>query len=373
MELRDLAKRPIIDCHAHFGGEDLEAIDGMMEKELAAGVKQVALVMTSVPSRPNANAQAIYAKRRYPDRIFLFAGPDYAHVSQDVDHRLTYSFPQQVDRLIALGADGIKLINGKPNCRKDSGIALNSAVYDKFFARVQERGLPLLWHVNDPEEFWNPAAAPEWAKGPGWLYDDSFPTNESLYRECEAVLEEYPNLTVVFAHFYFLSDFLDRAAALLDRYPNVHLDLAPGIEMLHNFTKRPEAARDFFLKYQDRIVYGVDFSPRFSLSRIWVVRNFLETDETFHVPTDDNLFWPDHRTMIRGIALPEEALQKIYAGNYRRIVSPNPKPLNLPLVMEELNRLTALHDAMGVKPNLPRRVAERLAEAAAGGLDVPED
>jgi hypothetical protein len=177
----------------------------------------------------------------------------------------------------------------------------------------------------------------------------------------------------MFAHFYFLSDFLDRAAELLDRYPNVQLDLAPGIEMLHNFSKRPEAAREFFLKYQDRIVYGVDFSPRFSLRRIWVVRNFLETDETFHVPTDDNLFWPDHRTMIRGIALPEEALQKIYAGNYRRIVSPNPKPLNLPLVMEELNRLTALHDAMGVKPNLPRRVAERLADAAAGGLDVPED
>ena len=375
MDLRDLAKLPIIDCHVHFGGEDLDSIDGMMERELEAGVKQLALVQTSVPSRPNANAQALYAKSRYPHRIFLFAGPDYSHVSQDVDHRLTYSFPQQVDRLIALGADGIKLINGKPNCRKDSGIALNSAVYDRFFARVQERGLPLLWHVNDPEEFWNPEQAPEWAKGPGWLYDETFPTNQSLYQECEAVLAKYPDLTVMFAHFYFLSDFLDRAAALLDRYPNVHLDLAPGIEMLHNFSKRPEQAREFFLKYQDRIVYGVDFSPRFSLTRIWVLRNALETDETFHVPTDDNLFWPDHRTMIRGLKLPEEVLRKIYADNYRRIVSPAPKPLNLPLVMEELNRLTALHDATGVEPNMPRRVAERIAEAQADASeqDVPED
>jgi hypothetical protein len=117
----------------------------------------------------------------------------------------------------------------------------------------------------------------------------------------------------------------------------------------------------------------VDFSPRFSLSRIWVLRNFLETEETFHVPTDDSLFWPDHRTMITGIALPEDALRKIYADNYRRIVSPHPKPLDLPLVMEELNRLTALHDTMAVKPNMPRRVAERLAEAQVGEMEAAED
>ena len=97
----------------------------------------------------------------------------------------------------------------------------------------------------------------------------------------------------MFAHFHFLSDFLDRAAALLDRYPNVNFDLAPGIEMLYNFTKRPAEARDFFLKYQDRLVYGTDFSTwRLSLTRIWVVRNFLETDEYFHVPTTTRSLGP---------------------------------------------------------------------------------
>jgi predicted TIM-barrel fold metal-dependent hydrolase len=361
MELNELAKLPIIDCHTHFGGEDLDAIDGMLEGEKAGGVERVAIVITSVPTRVSANAQALYAKHKYPERVYFLGGMDYSAISQDVDHRLTYSFPQQVDRLMALGADGIKLINGKPNCRKDSGIALDSVVYEPLFARAEATNLPLLWHVNDPEEFWDPEAAPEWAKGPGWLYDDTYPSNPSLYEETERVLERHPSLTVMFAHFYFLSDFLGRAAALLDRYPNVHLDLAPGIEMLHNFSKRPAEAREFFLKYQDRIVYGTDFSPRFRLSRIWVLRNFLETDETYHVPTDDNLFWPDHRTMITGIKLPEEVLRKIYAGNFARIVSAAPKPLDRPRVMEELNRLTSIHDALGVAPNMPRRVAERLA------------
>ena len=153
-----------------------------------------------------------------------------------------------------------------------------------------------------------------------------------------------------------------RAAALLERYPNVHFDLAPGIEMLYNFTKRPAEARDFFLRYQDRLVYGVDFDPGFSSSRIWVLRNFLETDEYYHVPTDDRLFWPDHRSMIQGIKLPEEVLRKIHATNYERIVGSRPKPLDVPLAQEELNRLAALHDAVGARPNIPRHVAMRMAE-----------
>jgi predicted TIM-barrel fold metal-dependent hydrolase len=362
MELSDLAKLPIIDCHTHFGGTDLEAIDGMLEAEAKGGVGQVNVIVTSFPGRASGDPQAISAKARHPSKVFWFAGLDQSFLSRDIDHRWTHSLARQVDMYSELGADGLKLINGKPNVRKEAGIALDSVIYDDFFARVEERQFPILWHVNDPEEFWDPAEAPEWAKGPGWLYDDSFPTNESLYQECERVLARHPKLKVIFAHFYFLSDFLDRAAALLECYPNVTFDLAPGIEMLHNFSKRPEAAREFFLKYQDRILFGTDFSPRFLLSRIWVVRNFLETEESFHVPTDDNLFWPDHRTMIRGIKLPEEALRRIYADNFRRMVSVQPKPLSMPLVMAELDRLTAVTDALGASPNMARRVAERLAE-----------
>lgn len=362
MNLGEMSKLDLIDCHTHCGGTELTAIDGMLDLETQGGVRQVSVVVTSFPGRASADPGAMYAKARHPDHVFWFAGLDQSFLARDLDHRWTHSLARQVDLYTALGADGIKMINGKPNVRKDSGIALDSVIYEDYFARVEASGVTVLWHVNDPEEFWDPEQAPEWAKGPGWLYDDTFPSNQSLYGECERVLARHPGLRVIFAHFYFLSDFLDRAAALLDRYPNVHLDLAPGIEMLHNFSKRPEVAREFFLRYQDRIVFGTDFAPRSPLSRIWVVRNFLETDETFHVPTDDSLFWPDHRTMITGIKLPEEALRRIYADNFRRIVSPAPKPLDQGRAMAELNRLAVVCDAVGARPNMARRVAERLAE-----------
>ncbi len=254
------------------------------------------------------------------------------------------------------------MLNGKPNYRKASGLALDSVIYDDYLARLEETHLPVLWHVNDPEEFWDPDQAPEWAKGPGWLYDETFPSKESIYGECERVLERHPKLNVILAHFYFLSDDLPRAGALLDRYPNLCFDLAPGIEMLHNFSKRPDEAREFFLRYRDRIVFGTDFGPGGLASRIWVVRNFLESDETFHVPMDEPLFWPDHRTMIRGIALPAEALVPIYADNFRRLVGGPPRPLNPGRAVGELNRLAVLQDAIGARPNTARRVATALAE-----------
>jgi len=366
MDLSSLAQLPIVDCHTHFGGTELDAIDGMLASMAKGGVGEVSIVVTSFPGRASADPQALYAKARHPGKVYWFAGLDQSFLGKDVDHRWTRSLAKQVGLYSALGADGVKMINGKPNTRKASGIALDSVIYDDYFARLEETQFPVLWHVNDPEEFWDPKQAPEWAKGPGWLYDHTFPTNQSLYDECERVLEKHPKLRVMFAHFYFLSDFLDRSAAMLDRYPNVHFDLAPGIEMLHNFSKRPDEAREFFLKYQDRIVFGTDFSPRSPLSRIRVLRNFLETDETFHVPTDERLFWPDHRTTIKGIKLPKDVLSKIYADNFRGIVSPRPKALNMPLVMAELNRLTALADAVSGSPNMARRVAERLAEGGEG-------
>jgi len=372
MELSELAKIPIADCHTHFGGEDLDAIDGMLDSLKSGGIHRACVLVSSFPGRPNGNPEGLYAKAKHPDRVYLFPGLDYSAVARDVDHRLTCSLAEQVDRIAAMGCDGVKMLNGKPNYRKASGLALDSVIYDEYFARLEERGFPVLWHVNDPEEFWNPAEAPEWARGPGWLYDDTSPTKESIYQECERVLEKRPKLTIIFAHLYFFSDDLPRAAAFLDRYPNVSFDLAPGIEMLHNFTKRPDEARDFFLKYQDRILFGTDFAPGGPQSRIWVVRNFLETDELFHVPTDEPLFWPDHRTMIQGIALPHDVLEKIYRENFGRIVSPDPKPLNPSLVMTELNRLTALQDALGAPRNTARRVAASLTDQAfEGGWTTP--
>jgi len=352
---------PIIDCHTHLTKYDPEAGTRLLARAAQEGIDAIALLALGEMKWPNENPSALLAKARHPDRIFLFAALDYTALAEEVEHRHTLPFGQQVERLAALGCDGLKMLNGKPDLRRTSGLALDSPVYEACFSRLAEKGIPLLWHVNDPEEFWDPSQAPEWAKAPGWIYDERFPSKESLYGECHRMLERHPTLKVIFAHFHFLSADLPRAAALLDRFPNVNFDLAPGIEMFHNFSANPEAAREFFIKYQDRIFFGTDLVEDSPLSRIEVVRRCLESDESFHVPTDEALFWPDHRTTLRGLALPEDLLKKIYGGNFRRLAGEKPRPLDRNAARAELLRLAAITDQLGKPQNPARLAAEALA------------
>ena len=70
----------------------------------------------------------------------------------------------------------------------------------------------------------------------GWWYEPPIPPKEQIDREIAAVFARHPRLNLILPHFFFLSDQLEKAARLLERYPGFYLDLAPGVEMLHNFT-----------------------------------------------------------------------------------------------------------------------------------------
>ena len=95
MELSQLASVPITDCHTHFGGEDLDAIDAMLDSLRSGGIDKACILISSFPGRPNANPEGIYAKAKHPDRVYLFPGIDYSAVARDVDHRLTHSLTDE--------------------------------------------------------------------------------------------------------------------------------------------------------------------------------------------------------------------------------------------------------------------------------------
>ncbi len=349
---------PIVDAHTHLITTQPEAIDDMLKQEAACGVQRINLLMLSLPTTGyvNTNPEGFYAKWRHPNRVYLFSALDYSPLGADLDLRLTYSLPEQARRLWALGCDGMKILNGKPNYRKESGLALDSIVYEPYFTCLEANKIPVLWHVGDPEEFWDPELVPPWAKENGWAYDSTFPSKDALYDECHHVLERHPGLRVIFAHFHFLSNDLPRAAALLDRFPNVYLDITPGTEMYPSFSKKIAETRDFFLKYQDRIVLGSDFMSQGEIAPLLLARNFLEMKGPFSHPY--------LKDPIPGLSLPVDALRLIYAENYQRITSAKPRPLDQSLLLAELDRLAALQDQLGA----PRNTARFFANLIAGGL-----
>ncbi len=110
-----------------------------------------------------------------------------------------------------------------------------------------------------------------------------------------------------------------RASEFLDKWRNVSLDITPGIEMYHNFTRRPGEWREFFTRHNDRIIFGTDNHPPgdmknteqldICVGNIAMIRDFLETDKEM--------------LSGRGLKLGSDTLEKIYCGNFmKRIFMP---------------------------------------------------
>lgn len=194
----------------------------------------------------------------------------------------------QLDKLIEAGCDGLKLLFGKTDSRKFLNTALDSSLYTPLFERLEETRFPVVLHIADPEEFWDEKLLPEWAKGKSWSYDDSFTSYKQIKEEAEKVFQKHPDLNLILAHFYFMSDDLGKAAKFLDTYPNICFDLSPGIEMYHNFSGKIDETRSFFAKYADRLIYGTDsgmggHSTSLKCSRM--IQEFLTTDKKNKSPS----------------------------------------------------------------------------------------
>ena len=310
------AKFPIIDSHVHFvHPERLDEILAILDE---SGCERANLVCIPNPDATTHNPAALYFKERHPERIFVSAALEYAPALADIAHAPEI-LAGQIRTLKARGFDGLKLIEGKPEVRKLLPHPLDGPLYAKMWAALNQEQIPVVFHVADPDEFWDPENCPEWARQFGWDYTDgSYPSKEDLYTEVDHILARHPRLKVTFAHFYFLSAQLERAARFLDAHPTVCFDLTPHMDMYADFSRQPEAARQFFISYQDRLLYGTDLDTR-TLARgqsefmrfvLWLVRSTLENDGPF---TSTN------GRSYHGLGLPPPVLEKIYHTNFERI------------------------------------------------------
>lgn len=313
-----LATLPIVDSHVHFVCP--ERMADMVALMDAVPCAHFNLVCLPNPDGTTQNAAALYFKEHHPDRVYLSGALEYGPALADFA-RAPERLAEQVEALRAQGFDGLKLIEGKPQVRKLLPFALDGPLYAPTWAVLEQAQLPIVLHVADPDEFWDAARCPDWARQSGWDYTDgSYPSKEDLYSEVDHVLARHPRLKIILAHFYFLSRDLERAARLLDAHPAVCLDLAPHMDMYADFSREPVAARAFFLRYQDRILYGSDTDTRaivqrpggfqFMQSIPVLIRSFLEAGGEFEMPGG---------TCYHGLGLPRDVLEKIYARNFERV------------------------------------------------------
>lgn len=336
----------ILDCHVHYAKPlNPEDIISLMDSSKTDFFN---IVLVPDYKYVNSICDGLVLKDTAKNRCYLFASLDVSSYFLK-KNKLGSAFVKYVKRIKDIGIDGIKIIEGKPNIRKILSVPdFDSSNWEPFWSYMEEIQLPILMHLNDPEEFWNKNKIPSWAKKQGWYYDETFINNENQYSQMLNVLKKHPKLKIIFAHFFFMSKQLDRLSKILDTYQNVMIDLTPGLEMYINFQDNINKVKEFFNKYQNRIIYGTDIGARAVLSntklnqienleRVDCVRSFLENDE-FVIHADNNFFFSEKDLNLNGISLDENILNKIYYSNFINYVG-SIKIINNKKVIKEARKL----------------------------------
>jgi predicted TIM-barrel fold metal-dependent hydrolase len=133
--------------------------------------------------------------------------------------------------------------------------------------------------------------------------------------ERDRLFARHPKTRFIIAHLGWHGNDLGRLAAMFDRMPNLYTEVGA---ILYDLGRQPRMAREFFEKYQDRILFGKDSYQPDEYPYYW--RVFETNDEYFDYYRDYHAFWK-----LYGIGLPDAILKKVYYGNALRIIPGLPK------------------------------------------------
>jgi hypothetical protein len=198
----------------------------------------------------------------------------------------------QLEADVAAGAVGVGEIGkglGLSTKKADgSRLKIDDPALDPVWQACARLKLPVFIHTADPQEFWRPIdnSNERWlelALFPGRRYPaEQFPSFEQLMTERDAMLRRNPRTTFVIAHMGWHANDLPRLAKLMTALPNVHTEIGA---VLYDIGRQPRAARDFFVRFQDRILFGKDsFQPRSTRTTGGASRRATTTSTTTALP-----------------------------------------------------------------------------------------
>ena len=230
----------------------------------------------------------------------------------------------QYKELMEIGFDGIKMLEGKPECYQRSKVPLDNEYYESYFTQIEKDKTHILTHINDPAYFWDETKVSQDAKDKGWFYGNGdYLSNLEMYAQMDRLLKKHPNLNMTLAHFYFRSQNPEILEEMFKKYPNLAIDITPGGEMYLDFNKNTEYFHNFFEKYSEKILFGTDGDfPRGYEAMKWLVDRiyrFLKTDEIV------NSF---EGVSIKGIKIGDKHIENIFSNNFIRRVGVSPREIN---------------------------------------------
>ncbi|GIW97818.1 MAG: hypothetical protein KatS3mg111_1151 [Pirellulaceae bacterium] len=347
------ARFPVVDIHTHFryrlrhDPQQLDAFVELMDRHRIA-------VCTSLDGRLGQELEEHmrYLWTRYRERFCIFANIDWrGDAPEDVPAQWACHQPgfvrHTVEQLRAAqrrGISGVKVFKqfGLHYRNPDGSlIAIDDPRFAPIWDACGKLGLPVILHTADPSAFFDPIDATneryeELRRHPEWHYPAGrFPSRDELHAARDRLFARHPHTLFIAAHLGNDGEDLQQTARLLDTFPNVVVEFASRISELG---RQPYSAREFLIRYQDRVLFGTDGPwPEQRYRYYW---RFLETDDEYF-PYSEKPFPPQGFWRIYGVHLPDEVLRKIYYANAARLI---------PGISERLERFEQHFEASSAAP-----------------------
>lgn len=315
-------KYPVVDFHGHPPGldgsaEGLAALGSAMD-DIGIGVMIAASNMRG--ERLRTALAGIRAAPAMRDRVRIFTGIDFGDVGPGWADRAV----RELEADIAAGAVGIGEISKSlgQSIRKADGsrLRIDDPELDPIWQAAARLGVPVFIHTADPQEFYQEFDNTnerwlELALFPNRRIGPDNPSFEQLAQERDNLFRRHPNTTFVMAHLGWHGNDLALLGRMLDEMPNLYTEIGA---VLYDLGRQPRAAHDFFLRYQDRILFGKDSFQPGEYPYFW--RVFETNDDYFDYYRPYHAFWK-----LYGLDLPDDVLRKLYYENALRITPGLPR------------------------------------------------
>jgi len=327
--MEDFAAVRKFDAHVHANTADRALLDQAAEDGFE--LMSINVDYPAFPPVPEQHAAALALAKADPARFHWAATFGMEGYGQHgwIDH-----VGGELEEAVAEGAKAVKVWKNIGMVERDAGgrlLRIDDPGFAPLAARVQALGVPLIVHQGEPHNCWLPLEEMTTDNDREYFSNHpeyhmhlqpQMPRYEELMEARDRFVAAHPELSMVGAHVASLEWNVDRVAEFLDRFPHATVDLSARMAQIQYQSVRDRVrVRDFFIRYQDRLLYGTDLTQgpdsdpaefRVQAAQVWRSDwRYLATGETQRVDTIN--------ADVPGLALPREVVDKVYYTNAARV------------------------------------------------------
>lgn len=323
---RDFDKVEKFDTHVH-----INVLDSAFIKQAQADNFRLLTINVNTSYYPPITEQrdvALKLVKAYPDRIAYltsFTLDDWG-TPKWLPQTLAY-LKDSFDK----GAIGVKIWKNIGMGLKDKNgkyVMIDDPRFDPVIDFIEKNNKTVLGHLGEPRNAWLPVDQMTVSNDKGYFtkhpeyhmfLQHGVPSYQDEINARDNMLKKHPKLRFVGAHLGSLEWSVDELAKRLDEFPNMAVDMAARIVHLElQSQKDPKKVHDFFIKYQDRLIYATDQTVAKEEEVAEVNKSIHKTrmrDWKFFTSDDDIKVEKSFPGTFKGLKLPKKVINKIYRTN----------------------------------------------------------